>query len=330
MTNQFIIKRNIFQKLCFQKYICLLVQPLTYIFNLKLKNGGIITDKRQTVIFACGIFLISLFAAGCLQDTAPEANELVLTFDGLEPLEEGYYEGWAIFGEEKVSTGTFNMGDELSFAAPENIGEADAIVITIEPEDDADPEPSGIVILQGDLSEGSADLEFPVDLSGASGSYILATPTNGPDTDENSGIWFLQLPEPPTPGLELPELPDGWVYEGWAVFEGTPLTSGKFTAVDEVDGFDGFSGVEPGPPFPGEDYLVNAPMGVTFPIDLGDGESLVVISIEPDMDGVDPTGEGPFQIKPLVGEVPAGAQDHENYPMILSLDSIPSGTATIA
>ncbi|MDR6223506.1 hypothetical protein [Methanococcoides alaskense] len=47
------------------------------------------------------------------------------------------------------------------------------------------------------------------------------------------------------------------------------------------------------------------------------------------MNGVDPTGEAPFQIKPLVGEVPAGAADHLNYQMGLNLDSVPSGTATI-
>ncbi|MDR6223505.1 anti-sigma factor [Methanococcoides alaskense] len=184
--------------------------------------------------------MVSLFAAGCVQDTP---NEMVLTFDGLEALEEGHYEGWAIFGEDKVSTGTFNVGDELSFVAPENIGEADVIVITIEPEGDVDATPSGVVVLVGNLSEGSAALEFPVDLSGASGSYILATPTNGADTNENSGIWFLDLPDS-SPALVLPALSDGWVYERWAVFEGTPLTSGRFTAVDEADGFDGYSGVQ--------------------------------------------------------------------------------------
>ncbi len=280
------------------------------------------------MILACGIVLAALFTAGCVGDTTPESSGLVLTFEGLEALEEGYYEGWAIFGDEKVSTGTFNVGDELTFAGPENIAEADAIVITIEPAEDADPKPSGIVILQGEVSEGSADLAFPVDFTEATGTYILATPTNGADTDETSGIWFLELPTT-TGGLDLPTLPDGWVYEGWAVFEGAPLTSGRFTAVDEADGFDGYSGVEAAPPFPGEDYLVNPPEGVTFPIDIGDGSSLVVISIEPDMNGVDPTGDGPFQIKPLVGTVSSGAEDHVNYPMDLNLASIPSGVATI-
>ncbi|WP_406659654.1 anti-sigma factor [Methanolobus sp. ZRKC3] len=282
-----------------------------------------------TILLFC-VVLASLFVAGCAEPEEALVSVVELDFDGLDPLEEGVYEGWVITGEEKLSVGTFNAGDEISFDVGQDLSSADLVVITIEPENDADADPSGIVILAGELEGGMAELEFPLDLSEATGTYILATPTNGADTDEASGIWFLQLPLPPTPGLDLPELPDGWVYEGWVVNQGQPITSGRFTAVDEVDFFDDYSSVEPGPPFPGEDYLVNAPEGVVFPIDLADGESLAVISIEPDMDGVDPTGASPFQIKPLIGKIPSGAMDHVNYPMDLSLDSIPSGVATIS
>ena len=31
------------------------------------------------------------------------------------------------------------------------------------------------------------------DFSGAAETYILATPTDGDDNNENSGIWFLDL-----------------------------------------------------------------------------------------------------------------------------------------
>jgi hypothetical protein len=122
----------------------------------------------------------------------------------------------------------------------------------------------------------------------------------------------------------------GWIYEGWVVNTGTPLTSGRFSNAEGVDLFDGYSGTEPGPPFPGEDYLVNAPAGLTFPIDLSDGESLAVISVEPDLDGSDPTGEAPFAVKPLVGSIPLDADDHVNYTMDQNLASVPSGTATLS
>jgi exonuclease VII small subunit len=113
------------------------------------------------------------------------------------------------------------------------------------------------------------------------------------------------------------------------VYEGTPITSGRFTEVAGFDKFDGFSASETYPPFPGEDYLLNSPMGVSFPIDLGDGMSKAVISVEPDIMGVDPTGEGPFSIKPLLGNIPEGAQDHVNYEMMTSMSALPTGLVVI-
>ena len=134
------------------------------------------------------------------------ANTLTLSFTNLEPLAQGHYEGWAIFGEEKVSTGKFSIGDSLRFKSDRDLSKADKIVITIEAEGDTDSLPSGVVIMAGDISENAANLAFPVDLSGVSGNYILATPTNDPTLLETSGVWVLQLPPPPTAGLVLPEL----------------------------------------------------------------------------------------------------------------------------
>ena len=36
-------------------------------------------------------------------------------------------------------------------------------------------------------------------------------------------------------GLVLPVLPDSWLYEGWVVIDGTPVSSGRFSAVDTPD-----------------------------------------------------------------------------------------------
>lgn len=273
------------------------------------------------IIVAAGLFLIF---------QPKTMNTVTFNLNGVEDVSPAHLEGWVIFGEEKVSTGKFDVGDQLTFTIDRELSGADMFVITIEAEGDTDNEPSGIILLSGPLVDGSADLSFPVDFSGIDGTYILATPTNGGDTDELSGIWFLQLPPPPTVGLTLPDLDAGWIYEGWVVNGGTPISSGKFTEVDDFDLFDGYSSVEPGPPFPGEDYLVNPPAGVMFPIDLSDGASLAVISVEPNLNGNDPTGSTPFAVKPLVGNIPAAAADHVNYPMNQNLGSIPSGTATIS
>jgi hypothetical protein len=79
----------------------------------------------------------------------------------------------------------------------------------------------------------------------------------------------------------------------------------------------------PGPPFPGEDFLVNAPSGLTFPTDLSG--TTQVISIEPDPDN----SSAPFLLKPLVATVPSPAMDHVTYAMSSNVaNSFPTGTAT--
>ncbi|MCH8033587.1 MAG: T9SS type A sorting domain-containing protein [Bacteroidetes bacterium] len=101
-----------------------------------------------------------------------------------------------------------------------------------------------------------------------------------------------------------------------------PVTTGTFTAVDMVDEADPYSGPDPGPPFPGEDFLVNAPSGLTFPTDLSGMTG--VISIEPDPDN----STAPFLLKPLVAGIPSNAMDHVTYMMDSNVaNSFPTGTA---
>ena len=241
-------------------------------------------------------------------DATNATHELTLTQTGLEDLSEGAYEGWLIFGDEKVSTGTFTTGAGGVFTTDRDPAGADAFVVTIEPTPDNDPGPSGIVVLSGAPAGAtmSAELTFGADLSTAAGGFILRAPpddaTNMTPNDE-AGLWFIE----PTmdgmmAGLTLPTLPDGWVYEGWAVTQGMPLTSGRFTDPAAMDLGSPYS--DGGPPFPGEDYLIDLPLGVTGPVNLADGASTIVISVEPDAAGVDPTGAGPFALKPLALPVP--------------------------
>ncbi len=287
----------------------------------------------------------ALALAACDDDTTePIMETLDLSFTGLESLVNGYhYEGWAIVDGSPTTTGKFNLdangslvavgGAQITdgaFATGIDLESATAIIITIEPAGDADAVPASTHILAGAVSGGQATLgagdgaALGSNFLSASGQYILATPTNGADTDENSGIWFLSLETgSPTTGLSLPSLPAGWAYEGWAVIGGTPVTTGRFTVVDTVDLDDPFSGSEGGPPFPGEDFLVNAPSGIGFPTDLAGGTA--VISIEPEPDD----GSGPFTLKPLVGPIAADAVDHMTYSMGNNASGFPTGSATI-
>ena len=153
-------------------------------------------------------------------------------------------------------------------------------------------------------------------------SPLLATPTTETTEDELSGIWFLSLATgSPAVGLSLPALPSGWKYEGWAVIDGTPVTSGTFSVVDTADDSDPFSGPGMGPPFPGEDFVANAPSGMMFPTDLS--SATLVISIEPNPDNSD----SPFMFKPLVVAL-SGATDHVGYEMSNMSGNFPAGTVT--
>ncbi|KPL07910.1 hypothetical protein AMJ86_02485 [bacterium SM23_57] len=281
-----------------------------------------------------------LFVIGCSDDddnnmTGPTASEITLNILGLEDLgTNARYEGWLIVNGTPVTTGKFtvNSSGELSETMfPVNqtdIMNASAFVLTVEPHPDNDPAPSDVHILAGDFSGNNATLTLSHgaalgdDFSNSSGSYILATPTDGSNTNENSGIWFLD-PSSGTPmaGLDLPTLPAGWMYEGWVVIDGIPVTTGKFTMADMADDSAPYSSTMAAPPFPGEDFLLNAPGNLTFPTDISGGTA--VISVEPEPDN----SANPFLLKPLVGGIPDPAMDHTLYLMNLNLSSLPTGTA---
>jgi len=278
---------------------------------------------------------IVFFVACDKDDTVDDTKSFDLNISGLEDLGAGYvYEGWLIVDGEPVSTGVFTvdnsgaMSKSMFTVDQMELEAASTFVLTIEPNPDNDPAPSAVHLLAGDFSGTIATLSIGHGaalnntFSTASGMYILATPTNGSDTNENSGIWFLNLDSGmPAVGLSLPTLPAGWIYEGWAVIGGTPVSTGVFSSVDEVDAAAPYSGPMSGPPFPGEDFLINAPSGLTFPTDIAGGTA--VISIEP----VPDNSSNPFLLKPLVGMIPSNAVDHTTYQMDQNL-GFPTGMVT--
>lgn len=300
---------------------------------------------QKLIVFSIFLFLIGI---GCDDDesTAPSLsnNTLVLSLTGVQTLQNGYhYEGWAIVDGAAVTTGKFNvdangiivdLSDNVitggEFETDMDLSDATAIIITIEPNGDTDTTPAathylagGVTSLSSTLTVGNASA-LGDNFSTAAGNYILATPTDTVSTDENSGIWFLSLASgSPAVGLTLTDLPSGWVYEGWAVIDGSPVTTGTFTDVAAVDFSHQFSGSVDGPPFPGEDFLNNAPSGLTFPTDLAGATA--VISIEPSPDDA----ATPFTLKPLVGSIATNATDHVTYTMDNNSSGFPTGTAGI-
>lgn len=296
--------------------------------------------KRKINIIITGFTLVILFSSITFTSGASSVK-LDLAFTNLADPGEDHYEGWLIVDGSPVSTGKFSLdtagdivdleGNSIStFEFDTDIDKATTFVLTLEGSGDTDSVPSDVKLLAGDLNtdKTSASLKHNIgaDFTAISGSYILATPTNGADTNENSGIWFLD----PTgteavAGLALPDLTGtDWIYEGWVVINGTPVTTGTFDMVSQLDDSDPYSGAEAGPPFPGEDFLANAPGSLSFPTDIAG--MTAVISVEPRLDN----SVTPFQFKPLIGTIPAGAVDHTLYDMDDMSSTLPTGTVTLS
>ncbi|CAN0500831.1 unnamed protein product, partial [Laminaria digitata] len=180
---------------------------------------------------------MGLVCASCGGDDT-DMTSIQASLSGLETLSSGTYEGWLIYGEEKVSTGIFQHISNPVMMKDRDPEAADKFVITIEPDNDTDPAPSGVIVLAGDISGRSAALSFPVDLSTAAGGFLLKTPTDDATNADNdsAGVWFLNLgANGPEQALTLPDLPAGWVYEGWGVTQGVPLSTGRFTSASGAD-----------------------------------------------------------------------------------------------
>ena len=285
---------------------------------------------------------LTLLLAGCAVDNpgteppddtpdAPEMADLELSFQGLEVLSEGFvYEGWILVDGSPLTAGRFTVDDADSSHVFEldaaDLDAATAYILTIEPEPDADPAPSVVHILAGDLSDGSADLDtahpaaLGTDFADAAGSYILETPTSSAVADDyDQGIWWLEMTmDGPAPVLDLPELPEGWTYEGWVVVNGEPISTGTFDFGDEADadGAGPTSGPDGAPPFPGQDFVQPS-------VVLTGG--MAVISVEP----VPDTSPAPFAIKPLVDMEIEDAPGHALQDMGNNAASAPLGMASI-
>lgn len=264
--------------------------------------------KKLTSLSLLLLLILALAVViGCDNDDDDDNNgmttgTLTLSFSGLEDLgDEFMYEGWIIVGGDAVSTGTFSVDGSGEMSQEEfeleetDLMDATKFILTIEPYPDGDPAPAATHYLAGDFAMDMATLTvgdeaaLGYDFSTAEGTYILNTPSSESTDDYHAGIWWLVPNNPLEASLELPDLPEGWVYEGWVVVGGTPYTTGTFTdtAVEDSDGAGPTAGPMATPPFPGQDYV--DPL-----LSLLGGAA--VISIEPSPDN----SEAPFALKPLL------------------------------
>ncbi len=298
--------------------------------------------KRSLIV----CILLLLAAQGC-GDTPRQFNPLpaalgdlrgiALGFEGLEPLGEGegIYAAWLnLENREGVALGPFNVnsdgrpifpnGDPIDrFTSDRNVFSSVSVLITIAPAGAPGATPGQAPILQGPFLDGVAQLSVPAPLliGQSSGSYRVFTPTDGPDTNEGSGLWAVDVDGAPL--LQLPPLNNIYSWEHYMVIDGQALTMGRFRSPILPDFANPFSGPLPAPQFPGEDFLFNAPSGIVFPADLSGARFL--LTLEPILDDtIDPS-----QLVVLEAIMPAGLQGGEIIELINRTADFPTGTAVI-
>ncbi len=270
------------------------------------------------------LLTIGMLLVSCNDDDTVNVDltgNLEVSIDGLDNLGSDFqYEGWLLVDGTPITTGVFTVNDagELSQTRFEVLNavldSATKFILTIEPVPDNDPAPSDQKYLAGDFNNDTAVISTSVapaigDFSDISGTYFLRTPTDEVPGDANNGndqngVWFGLPGMPPMANFDLPTLPVGWIYEGWVIGDSGPISTGTFSDFGDRDSSNMFSGMQfnDGPPVPGEDFFLNAPMGETFPLDIRG--RMVVISVEP----VPDNSPAPFTLKPLAAMVAADAE----------------------
>jgi hypothetical protein len=278
-------------------------------------------------IATCSMVLLTALAGvGCASPDAASLRVDGWTLSGLPSLPDGRYQLWAEGDDGPTPVGSSVDGVVGSLTDPEALASATDAFVTIER--DAVDEPAGPKVLQGRVDEAGFELSFTIDVSEIRGGVSLWTPTDENPDNHNQGAWFLtRVDDQNADSLRLPELPDGWSFSGWVGNQGLGLPMGAFRAAAGQDSQCAFCGdVVATFSHPGEDFVANLPDGVAD-VDLADGDSVVVLSLSPDVYDLSPdvydlspdvydlspdvydfTGGGPNRvaIDVLAVDVPAG------------------------
>jgi len=252
--------------------------------------------------------MLSLILVGACNQTPTEITPLPralgeveairINMQGLAPLpnptDDGTYVLWGL-GErnEAHRLGAFFIDPATGAVVDENGAPVDTfatdevalrtvqgILVTIEVNPGSES-PTGMQIISGTFIDRVAELTVPISsgIASATGTLRVFTPTDGPDTNENSGLWMVD--ETGEPSLNMPETTAALQYETFIEIGGQNLNLGRFDVLDNRDDFcRSCADFEefPQPERPGDDLLVNPPDGLVFPTDISG--AIVRISLE--------------------------------------------------
>jgi len=289
---------------------------------------------KKSLLFIIITLIISFSACNYFESDNPSGiSQIELNISNLKPLADTLvYAGWITTNSDssfRIFESNVNQSGVITVSTTNEFGglqKAQQFKVTVEKAGipDSLATPGSTVILSGRFTLGAAQLKTGdgVNFSSSSGAYTITTPT---DTLDNnlSGVWFTGLSDGSVAGLNLPVLHEGWTYEGWVVLNNDTLSTGKFTDPEAADDFSGYSGSAPGFPFPGEDFLVNPPAGLTFPVDLSNAK--VMVTLEFISNNLTP----PFLFTIFEGTVPAGVQGNSTHAFQRLDAQVPSGVVSI-
>jgi len=277
------------------------------------------------------IVLLLLISSCKKNELLPEEDQIsavTISLNGVNDPGSGYwYRAWLVMGSEYQNIGVFSDKDSdpvVLSNAHVNLGylqKAQGIIITISDTNATVPDfsaPRGPRILGAELTANQSQLsvgnEYLLDskFQFSEGYYSIETPTDSTQQDGHSGIWFVKHDSTMVnPGLTLPELTGGWKYEGWVVAEGETLSTGAFTSPIGMDESGQYSdSTASALSYPGEDFLLNSPAGVSFPLDLSGKE--VFITLSPPYPSA---GNEPYKLKLFTANVPAQVTAKHSYQM---------------
>jgi hypothetical protein len=263
------------------------------------------------ILISVSILLITKLQSPSGTDTPSgetDRGQLTFTPNDMPTLRQGHYALWGVSGENSTLIKRFNAVNGKLFGLdgheldnwPLEKSDWSGFFVSIEQEGDRDETPTSYRFLSCTVVQNpdnqSCQLKFSIIQEDAtiSGSYILATPSDGNTTvNEASGIWFTNT-DGTKAGLTLPGISEaGWSWEiridsgaGKRVF------LGRFRSAEGPDNDNRYSlGDAKTYPFPGEDLLTNLPEDNSGPFNLSSGNYLVTISLEPDNGGFDLSGD---------------------------------------
>lgn len=253
------------------------------------------------LVLGIGGFIVFFLGDDREAEEAPPVTSAILvpTFERLPSNPALHYELWERRpdgGEQRI--GSFRIleggslvtlsGDVVSgWPLTDPLLSGTELFVTIEPGDTLAEARGPRVILRGLLRETAAELEPVLPSRNGRQVALLASPTD-PKAAETAGLWFARGVSGDVPagaGLVLPRATEGWTYAAWILTgSDTLLPIGRFpdpTKKDQDNPFAGTGGTTP--QLPGEDFLRRAVKGVRFPLNLADGKTHVLVSLEPDI-----------------------------------------------